>query len=69
MYDEAVQRHVYDMLDVWRKYERMDRGICTTIFPVKKDILLRRSSTVDWIKGYASYVQQLACILVSNHTS
>ena len=69
MYDEAVQRiecrsfsgHVYDMLDVWRKYESMDRGIGTTI---PKKYLSRRTSFYEVVQqligSKASYVQQLA---------
>ena len=53
--------HVYDMLDVWRKYESMDRGICTTI---PKKYLSRRTSFYEAIQqligSKASYVQQLA---------
>ena len=69
MHDEAVQRiecrsfsgHVYDMLDVWRKYESMDRGIGTTI---QKKYLSRRTSFYEVVQqligSKASYVQQLA---------
>ena len=53
--------HVYDMLDVWRKYESMDRGIGTTI---PKKYLSRRTSFYDVVQqligSKASYVQQLA---------
>ena len=53
--------HVYDMLDVWRKYESMDRGICTTI---PKKYLSRRTSFYEAVQqligSKASYVQQLA---------
>ena len=69
MYDEAVQiiecrsfsGYVYDMLDVWRKYESMDRGIGTTI---PKKYLSRRTSFYEVVQqligSKASYVQQLA---------
>ena len=69
MYDEAVQiiecmsfsGHVYDMLDVWRKYESMDRGIGTTI---QNKYLSRRTSFYEVVQqligSKASYVQQLA---------
>ena len=68
MHDEVGQRiecgfswgHVYNMLDVWRKYERMDRGICTTI-PNK--YLSRRTSFYEAVQqligSKASYVEQL----------
>ena len=53
--------YVYDMLDVWRKYESMDRGMCTTI-PNK--YLSRRISFYEAVQqligSKASYVQQLA---------
>ena len=53
--------HVDDMLDVWRKYESMDRGIGTTI---PKKYLSRRTSFYEVVQqligSKASYVQQLA---------
>ena len=53
--------HVYDMLDVWRKYESMGRGIGTTI-PNK--YLSRRTSFHEVVQqligSKASYIQQLS---------
>ena len=53
--------HVYDMLDIWRKYESMDRGIGTTI---PKKYLSRRTSFYEVVQqligSKASYIQQLA---------
>ena len=53
--------HVYDMLDAWRKYESMDRGIGTTI---PKKYLSRRTSFYEVVQqligSKASYMQQLA---------
>ena len=53
--------HMYEMLDVWRKYESMDRGIGTTI---PKKYLSRRTSFYEVVQqligSKASYVQQLA---------
>ena len=46
--------HVYDMFDVWKKIrEHGERNWYdyTKEIPVKKDMILRSSSTVDWIKG------------------
>ena len=52
--------HVYDMLDVWRKYESLDRVIGTTI---PKKYLSRRTSFYEVVQqligSKASYVQQL----------
>ena len=49
------------MLDVWRKYESMDRGICTTI---PKKYLSRRTSFYEAVQqligSKVSYIQQLA---------
>ncbi len=39
--------HVYDMLDVWRKYDSMDRGIATT---VPKKYLSRRASFYEVVQ-------------------
>ena len=53
--------HVYDMLDVSRKYESMDRGIGTTI---PKKYLSRRTSFYEVVQqligSKASYIQQPA---------
>ena len=49
--------HVYDMLDVWRKYESMDRGIGTTI---PKKYLSRKTSFYKVVQQLiGSKVQQL----------
>ena len=50
---------MYDMLDVWRKYESMDRGTGTTIkeIPVEKDILLRTGADPGFKKrGGVQYI-------------
>ena len=53
--------NVSDMMDVWRNYESMDRGIGTTI---PKKYLSRRTSFYEVVQqligSKASYVQQLA---------
>ena len=62
MYDEAVQRiecrsfsgacvrHAGRMENI-REHGRRNLYDYTKEIPVKKDILLRSNSTVDWIKG------------------
>ena len=66
MYNEAVQiiecslsrGHDYDMLGVWRKYERMDKCIGTTI---TKNYMSRRTSFYEVVQqligSTSSYVQ------------